>query len=124
MGQNDVRVCIQSSSPNKSIRHQEVIGGKKPINKGSSGHVLSAYNNLEIKDKDDVLKNGYAMTFGERDSEMASISVPIFRKKNQILGALTIAGHISNFNKKNCISFLNVLRSSRVKIEKNLIQTQ
>ncbi len=75
--QNDVRVCIQSSSPNKSIRHQEVIGDKKPINKGSSGHVLSAYNNLEIKDKDDVLKNGYAMTFGERDSEMASISVPI-----------------------------------------------
>ena len=30
--QNDVRVCIQSSSPNKSIRHQEVIGGKKPLN--------------------------------------------------------------------------------------------
>ena len=56
--QNDVRVCIQSSSPNKSIRHQEVIGDKKPINKGSSGHVLSAYNNLEIKDKDDILKNG------------------------------------------------------------------
>ena len=64
------------------------------------------------------------MTFGERDPEMASVSVPIFRKKNQILGALTIAGHISNFNKKNCISFLNVLRSSRVKIEKNLIKTQ
>ena len=64
------------------------------------------------------------MTFGERDSEMASISVPIFRKKNQILGALTIAGHISNFNKKSCISFLNVLRSSKVKIEKNLIQIQ
>ena len=85
---------------------------------------MSAYNNLEIKDKDDVLKNGYAMTFGERDSEMASISVPIFRKKNQILGALSVGGHISNFNKKNCIRFLNVLRSSRVKIEKNLIKTQ
>ncbi len=122
--QNDVRVCIQSSSPNKSITHREIIGGKKPINKGSSGHVLSAYNNLEIKDKDEVLKNGYAMTFGERDPEMASVSVPIFRKKNQILGALTVAGHISNFNKKNCISFLNVLRSSRVKIEKNLIKTR
>ena len=55
---------------------------------------------------------------------MASVSVPIFRKKNQILGALTIAGHISNFNKKNCLNFLNVLRSSKVKIEKNLIQIQ
>ena len=79
---------------------------------------------FKIGIRSDVLKNGYAMTFGERDSEMASISVPIFRKKNQILGALTVAGHISNFNKKNCISFLNVLRSSRVKIEKNLISTR
>ena len=121
--QNDVRVCIQTSTPNKSIIHLEEIGGKKPLNKGSSGHILSAYNNLEINDKDKVLKNGYAMTFGERDSEMASVSVPIF-KKNQILGALTIAGHISNFNKKNCLNFLNVLRSSKVKIEKNLIQIQ
>ena len=122
--QNDVRVCIQSSSPNKSIRLQEEIGGKKPLNKGSSGHILSAYNNLEIKDKDKVLKNGYAMTFGERDPEMASVSVPIFKKKNELLGALTVAGHISNFNKKNCIYFLNILRLSKVKIEKNLIQIQ
>ena len=122
--QNDLRVCIQSSAPNKSIRLLEEIGGKKPINKGSSGHILSAFNNLEIKDKDKVLKNGYAMTFGERDPEMASVSVPIFKSKNSLLGSLTIAGHISNFNKKNCIYFLNILRSSKVKIEKNLIKIQ
>ena len=101
-----------------------MIGGKKPINKGSSGHILSAYNNLEIKDKNKVLKNGYSMTFGERDPELASVSVPIFKKKNELLGALTVGGHISNFNKKNCIYFLNILRSSKVKIEKNLIKMQ
>ena len=60
------------------------------------------------------------MTFGERDPEMASVSVPIFRRKKEILGSLTIAGHISNFNKKNCIYFLNTLRSSKIKIEKNM----
>ena len=48
--QNDVRVCIQTSTPNKSIIHLEEIGGKKPLNKGSSGHILSAYNNLEINE--------------------------------------------------------------------------
>ena len=120
--QNDARVCIQSSAPSKSIRHLEEIGQKKPLNKGSSGHILSAYHNLEIKDKTKVLKNGYSMTFGERDAEMASVSVPIFRRKKEILGSLTIAGHISNFNKKNCIYFLNTLRSSKIKIEKNLIK--
>ena len=120
--QNDVRVCIQTSAPNKSIRHLEEIGQKKPLNKGSSGHILSAYHNLEIKNKVKILKDGYSMTFGERDPEMASVSVPIFRRKKEILGSLTIAGHISNFNKKNCIYFLNTLRSSKIKIEKNLIK--
>ena len=60
------------------------------------------------------------MSFGERDREIASISVPIIPTKNKILGSLTITGHISNFNKKNCLSFLNILRLSRIKIEKKL----
>ena len=60
------------------------------------------------------------MSFGERDKEIASVSVPIFSQKDRILGALTITGHISNFNKKNSIFFLNILRSSKTKIEKKL----
>ena len=40
-------MCIQSSAPSKSIRNLEEIGQKKPLNKGSSGHILSAYHNLE-----------------------------------------------------------------------------
>jgi DNA-binding IclR family transcriptional regulator len=64
------------------------------------------------------------MSFGERDREIASISVPIFRTKKQFLGALTVTGHISNFNKKNCLNFLNILRSSKIKIEKKLDKIQ
>ena len=64
------------------------------------------------------------MTFGERDREMASISVPIFRTKKQFLRSINITGHISNFNKKNCLNFLNILRSSKIKIEKKLDKIQ
>lgn len=122
--QKDVRVCIQTNEPKKLITHSVTIGTKKPLNKGSSGHILSAYTDLEIKNKDKILKNGYSMSFGERDPEMASVSVPIFRKKKQFLGALTVSGHISNFNKKNCIYFLNILRLSKIKIEKKLNSNQ
>ena len=62
---------------------------KKPLNKGSSGHILSSYNDLQIENKETILKQGYSMSFGERDREIASISVPIFRTKKQFLGALT-----------------------------------
>jgi DNA-binding IclR family transcriptional regulator len=122
--QKDWRVCIQTSEPKKIIKHSIQIGTKKPLDKGSSGHILSAYHNLEIRDKERILKQGYSMSFGERDREIASISVPIFRTKKQFLGSLTVTGHISNFNKKNCLYFLNILRSSKIKIEKKFNKIQ
>ena len=64
------------------------------------------------------------MSFGERDREIASVSVPIFRTKKQFLGSLSVTGHISNFNKKNCLYFLYVLRCSKIKIEKKLDKIQ
>ena len=122
--QKESRVCIQTSEPNKIIKHSIQIGAKKPLNKGSSGHILSAYHDLLIENKETILKQGYSMSFGERDREIASISVPIFRTKIQFLGALTVTGHISNFNKKNCLNYLNILRSSKIKIEKKLDKIQ
>ena len=122
--QKESRVCIQTSEPKKIIKHSIQIGAKKPLNKGSSGHILSAYHDLQIKNKETILKQGYSMSFGERDREIASISVPIFRTKKQFLGALTVTGHISNFNKKNCLNFLNILRSSKIKVEKKLDKIQ
>ena len=122
--QKESRVCIQTTEPKKIIKHSIQIGAKKPLNKGSSGHILSAYYDLQIENKETILKQGYSMSFGERDREIASISVPIFRTKKQFLGALTVTGHISNFNKKNCLNFLNILRSSKIKIEKKLDKIQ
>ena len=122
--QKESRVCIQTSEPKKIIKHSIQIGAKKPLNKGSSGHILSAYYDLQIENKETILKQGYSMSFGERDREIASISVPIFRTKKQFLGALTVTGHISKSNKKNCINILNILRSSKIKVEKKLDKIQ
>ena len=118
--QRSNRICVLTSEPHKIIKHTLQIGTLKPVNKGSSGHILSAYHNLKIKNKDAILTNGYSMSFGEIDKEIASVSVPLMSASIKILGALTISGHISNFNKKNSLKFLNILRLSKTKIEKEL----
>ena len=118
--QRSNRICILTSEPAKVIKHTVQIGTLKPIDKGASGHILSAYHDLKIKNKDIIKINGYSMSFGERDKEIASVSVPLMSKSIKILGALTITGHISNFNKKNSLRFLNILRLSKTKIEKEL----
>ena len=118
--QRSNRICVLTSEPYKVIKHTVQIGTLKPINTGASGHILSAYHNLKIKNKDSILSNGYSMSFGERDPEIASVSVPLMSASIKIMGALTITGHISNFNKKNSLKFLNILRLSKTKIEKEL----
>ena len=118
--QRSNRICVLTSEPDKMIKHTIQIGALKPINKGASGHVLSAYHNLKIKNKDSILADGYSMSFGEIDKEIASVSVPLMSASIKIMGALTITGHISNFNKKNSLKFLNILRLSKTKIEKKL----
>ena len=118
--QKNYRTCLITSEPNKPIKHTIQTGLKRPLDKGSSGHVLSVFHNLPIKNKEAIFRNQFSMSFDERDREIASISVPVMPNKKKILGALTITGHISNFNKKNCLLFLNILRLSRIKIEKKL----
>ena len=118
--QKNYRTCLITSEPNKPIKHTIQTGLKIPLDKSSSGNVLSAFHNLTIKNKENILKDQFSMSFGERDREIASVSVPVMPNKKKILGSLTITGHISNFNKKNCLSFLNILRLSKIKIEKKL----
>jgi len=37
-----------------------------------------------------------------------------------LLGALSVSGHVSNFNRKNTFEFLNILRNSRFQLEKQV----
>ena len=50
--QRSNRICILTSEPAKVIKHTVQIGTLKPIDKGASGHILSAYHDLKIKNKD------------------------------------------------------------------------
>ena len=113
-------MCVLSSEPKKAIKHTIEIGKLKSLNIGSSGRVLGAFHGLNVKNKDQILKNGYEISFGENDKEIASITVPLFNKERNIFGVLAISGHISNFNKKNTLRFLNILRSSRTSLEKKI----
>ena len=56
--QRSNRVCILTSEPAKLIKHTVQIGTLKPIDKGASGHILSAYHDLKIKNKDTIRTNG------------------------------------------------------------------
>ena len=118
--QKENRICMLTKLPDKIIKHNLEVGDTRPLDKGSSGKIISAFMNLKIKNKEDILNKHYAISIGDRDQEIGSVSVPLITSKDKFLGSITVSGHISNFNKKNCLRFLSILNKSRNKLEQTI----
>ena len=117
---DNYRICIMKSEPEKDMKHNLVLGQPRSLEKASSGHIISTYYDLNTINKNKVLKNEYSISHGEIDPEKASVTVPVLSKHKTLLGALSVSGHVSNFNRKNTFEFLNILRNSRFQLEKQV----
>ncbi len=117
---DNTRVCILKSEPEKDMRHNLIIGQPRSLEKGSSGHIISTYHDLKTQNRNKVLKDEFYISHGEIDPEKASVTVPLLSKQNTLLGAISVSGHVSNFNKTNTLNFLSILKNSRNKLEKQI----
>ena len=75
---------------------------------------------VKTQNKNKVLKDEFSISHGEIDPEKASVTVPLLSKQKTLLGAISVSGHVSNFNKTNTLNFLSILKNSRVKLEKQI----
>jgi len=90
--QGSVRVCLYRIDSRHEIRDHVREGDVFPINRGSGGGVLSAFSGARGERYDDIRAAYYYMSLGERDSETAGISAPVFGPSQRLLGSLTISG--------------------------------
>ena len=116
------RVVLARAEGEHDIRMFSAIGQRTPVYLGASGKVLLAFGPKEVREKflkgrrlgedssgniintsrlaeelDRIKTQGYAISFGERVSDAAAVSAPIFEMGNRFLGALGIAGPIHRF---------------------------
>lgn len=118
--QKNFRVCILNSIPKKFIKHVTEIGIPKPLDRGASGKIVSAFSNLPVKDYKLIKKNGHQIEREVQGKEFGSVAVPFFINK-KFLGAIGITGHISNFDQRSCIKFVKLIKRSCNKLEKKLL---
>ena len=78
------------------------------------------YHDLKTQNRNKVLKDEFSISHGEIDPEKASVTVPLLTKQKTLLGAISVSGHVSNFNKTNTYNFLSILKNSRLKLEKQI----
>lgn len=66
------------------------VGESLPLERGSAGQVILAYQGKKGAINDAIRARGYHLTVGEADATAASLAAPIFAARNGVLGALSI----------------------------------
>ena len=86
------RVCLHRVEASRAVRDSVHIGDRLPLTVGAAGHVLRAFAGARGEKCDDIRRQMYAASFGERDSETAAMAAPVLGPGNQLVGALSVSG--------------------------------
>lgn len=95
--EGDSRVCLYRAEPARAIRHSITEGASMPLHQGASGKVLRAFSGHADEGDPAITAAGHAVSLGERDAEVAAVSVPIRGAGGRLLGALAVSGLITRF---------------------------
>lgn len=99
------RLCVQRVESHHTIRQAVNIGDYLPLDRGSAGKLLVAYRHKEntheihAEEIQEILKDGYAVSFDEREEGLSSVSTPIWNNKGEVIAALSVSGLSSRFTK-------------------------
>jgi len=90
--QGDQRVVLFRVEPSRAVRVSVRVGEEFGIGQGASGKVLLAFTEQQDPRWEAIRTRLWATSYGERDPETASASVPVFSASGEIIGALTLSG--------------------------------
>jgi DNA-binding IclR family transcriptional regulator len=117
--ENDQRICLHRVDSTRAIRDSVHIGDRLPLTVGAAGHVLRAFAGTRGPRLDEIRRQMFAASYGERDEETAAIAAPVFGPGNKVMGALSISGPRYRLEAAGETTFLPLL----FKYAKELTQT-
>ena len=88
----DHRVCLHRVDSKRAVRDSVHEGDRLPLNAGASGHVIRAFNGATNARYEQIRRDMYSASYGERDPETAAVACPVFGVGQQFVGALTVSG--------------------------------
>jgi len=108
-------VVLYCENSKRRMRYHIDEGEINPLNLGSSGKVLEAFVNPKTSQSKIIQDQGYYISYGERDPDIAGITVPILGRDSELIGVISLSGLISRFTDENIESFLEALISTSKK---------
>jgi DNA-binding IclR family transcriptional regulator len=86
------RTCVARVDRTSLARIHVRVGEKLPLERGASGRVLLAFSDSASLENENIRRQGFYVSIGERDAMMSSIAIPVLGAKRKIFGALCISG--------------------------------
>jgi DNA-binding IclR family transcriptional regulator len=88
----DKRLCLHRVDAIRSVRDSIHAGDRLPLNVGAAGHVICAFSEGSGANYARVRAAMHAVSFGERDPEVAAVACPVFGLGQRLAGALAVSG--------------------------------
>jgi DNA-binding IclR family transcriptional regulator len=88
------RLVLSRVEPVRAVRVSIRVGEAFDVHRGASGKVLLAFGGGD-EGNQEVRTRMWATSYGERDPETASASVPVFGALGELKGALTVSGPLA-----------------------------
>ena len=94
----DERICLYRVNSPRSARHHLEEGARHPLGSGAAGKILRAFDPAAAEDEAAAIRRqGWVISDGERDPDLAAVAVPLLNRQGELLGALTVSGLRSRF---------------------------
>lgn len=123
------RVRIQAVQSNQPVRRVAPVGARLPLYAGASSKVLIAYSDRFVQEQifgdpawllaidldhykqqlEEIVDQGYATSFEEREPGVAALSAPIFNRHGQVAAALSVSGPASRLTMESMREYSPVL---------------
>lgn len=90
--ESDTRTCVHRVEAPKDARPSVRPGTAFPLNKGAPGRVILAFSGEAGAQYEAIRQQGFCVGMGERSTNDASVSAPVFGTNWQIVGAISVSG--------------------------------
>ncbi|MGE8320699.1 MAG: IclR family transcriptional regulator [Comamonas sp.] len=90
--EGNVRTCLVRVEGPQALRHHARMGEGLPLDQGSPGRVILAFSGAPGRVYEQIRKQGYQWSIGERETGVATVSAPVFGMNQRLLGSVCISG--------------------------------
>lgn len=110
------RLCLMCVNSPHPVRHHIAIGVARPLNIGASGRVLKLFENGAAQAEPRDFAALPLAVLGEDVPDLATMAVPIFGSSGKTLGAISVSGPLSRFDRRLVAKVKPLLREIAISL--------